>query len=211
MKKTFVIAFLAAVAVPLAALASGTHAGSHDMPASHGNMSASEHAALFGQPGDPARVTRTVDVVLDDDMRFHPSSIDVKVGDTVRFVVRNAGKVRHEMVLGSLDELKEHAVQMRAHPGMVHSVAAWCGSSPSRARSTSRAPNRDTLKPAWSGKSRLRLELGLHRATFGGLGAQTPGSGSGGLADRGARRRGRLFLFSRGQPVVAVIAQPAPR
>ena len=121
MKKTFVIAFLAAVAVPLAALASGTHAGSHDMPASHGNMSASEHAALFGQPGDPARVTRTVDVVLDDDMRFHPSSIDVKVGDTVRFVVRNAGKVRHEMVLGSLDELKEHAVQMRAHPGMAHS------------------------------------------------------------------------------------------
>ena len=121
MKKTFVVALLAATAVPMAALAAGTHAGGHDMPASHGNMSASEHAALFGRPGDPAKVTRTVDVVLDDDMRFHPSSIDVRVGDTVRFVVRNAGKVRHEMVLGSLDELKEHAVQMRAHPGMAHS------------------------------------------------------------------------------------------
>lgn len=120
MKKTFAMALLAAVAVPLAALAAGTHAGGHDMPASHGNMSASEHAAMFGQPGDPAKVTRTVDVVLDDDMRFHPSSIDVKAGETVRLMVRNAGKVRHEMVLGALGELQEHARQMRANPGMVH-------------------------------------------------------------------------------------------
>src|SRR5574337_1463501 len=103
MKKTFVLALLAA-ALPLAASAAGTHAGGHGtpasqdgghgMPAAHGTMSMSQHAALFGQPGDPARVTRTVDVVLNDDMRFEPSTVNVKAGDTVRFVARNAGKLR---------------------------------------------------------------------------------------------------------------------
>ena len=121
MKKSIVISLFAAAAFPLAALAAGTHAGGHDMPASHGNMSMSEHSAMFGQPGDPAKVTRTIDVVMNDNMRFDPSSINVKEGETVRFMVRNAGKIRHEMVLGSLDELKEHAKEMRANPGMVHS------------------------------------------------------------------------------------------
>ena len=121
MKKSILISLFAAAAFPLAALAAGTHAGGHDMPASHGNMSMSEHSAMFGQPGDPAKVTRTIDVVMNDNMRFEPSTIDVKEGETVRFMVRNTGKVRHEMVLGSLDELKEHAKEMRANPGMVHS------------------------------------------------------------------------------------------
>lgn len=121
MKKKFVISLIAAATFPLAALAAGSHAGGHDMPASHGNMTMSEHAAMIGQPGDPAKVTRTIDVVMSDDMRFHPSTIDVKAGETVRFMVRNAGKIKHEMVLGSLDELKEHAKEMRANPGMVHS------------------------------------------------------------------------------------------
>lgn len=123
MSKRFFMAWLAAAALSLAALAAlanGTHAGGHEMPASHGDMPLSEHAASFGQPGDPARVARTVDVALDDDMRFHPARIDVKAGETVRFMVRNTGKVRHEMVLGPLDELKEHARQMRAQPGMAH-------------------------------------------------------------------------------------------
>ncbi len=44
----------------------------------------------------------------------------VKQGDTVRFVARNKGKVLHEMVLGTMDELKEHAELMRKHPGMEH-------------------------------------------------------------------------------------------
>lgn len=134
MKKSIVISLVATAVFPLAALAAGTHAGGHDMPASHGNMSMSEHSAMFGQPGDPAKVTRTIDVVMSDNMRFEPSSINVKEGETVRFMVRNAGKIKHEMVLGSLDELTEHAKEMRADPGMVHSE-----------------PNQVSLKPGQRG------------------------------------------------------------
>lgn len=120
MKKKSVISLLVATTFPLAVLAAGSHGGGHDMPASHGNMSARKHAAMLGQPGDPAKVTRKVDVTLSDNMRFEPASINVQEGETVRFVVHNAGKNKHEMVLGSLDQLTEHAKEMRASPGMVH-------------------------------------------------------------------------------------------
>ena len=46
--------------------------------------------------------------------------IVVNKGDTVRFVVRNDGKVMHEMVIGTMQELKEHAELMRKYPGMEH-------------------------------------------------------------------------------------------
>ena len=35
-------------------------------------------------------------------------------------MVRNNGAVQHEMVLGTLDELRRHAEMMRGHPGMKH-------------------------------------------------------------------------------------------
>ena len=53
-------------------------------------------------------------------MRFSPDHIQVKRGETIRFVVRNNGKVKHEMVLGSPAELKEHAALMRKFPEMEH-------------------------------------------------------------------------------------------
>jgi uncharacterized cupredoxin-like copper-binding protein len=38
----------------------------------------------------------------------------------VRFVPVNKGQVMHEMVLGTMDDLKKHAELMRKHPGMEH-------------------------------------------------------------------------------------------
>ena len=58
---------------------------------------------------------------MNDTMRFTPSEITVNAGDTVRFVIKNNGQLLHEMVLGSLDELKEHAELMKKFPGMEHS------------------------------------------------------------------------------------------
>ena len=121
MKKHVFSALLLAAALPSSAFAAGAHNhGSHAMPASHGNMTMEEHAAMSGQPGDPKKVTRTVEVVLSDDMRFTPSKVDVKAGETIRFFVRNAGKLDHEMVLGQIDDLKAHAKEMQANPNMVH-------------------------------------------------------------------------------------------
>ena len=78
------------------------------------------HASLLGQPGNPAKVTRTMDIVMSDAMRYTPASIKVKRGETIRFRVKNAGQIKHEMVLGSLAELKEHAKIMTKFPEMEH-------------------------------------------------------------------------------------------
>jgi uncharacterized cupredoxin-like copper-binding protein/Cu/Ag efflux protein CusF len=98
---------LAGIAGP--ALAAGNHASGHD------------HAsASIGKAGDASAVNRTVNIMMSDNMRFTPSSIKVKGGETIRFVVKNNGKLKHEMVLGSAKELKQHAEAMKKNPGMVH-------------------------------------------------------------------------------------------
>ena len=78
------------------------------------------HAQGVGEPGDLKKVSRTIQVVMSDDMKFTPSNVNVKRGETIRFVVRNAGHSKHEMVIGTMAELKEHAEMMRRMPGMEH-------------------------------------------------------------------------------------------
>ncbi len=125
MKKTLSILILGVL--PAIALAAGDHAGGHGMDGHQmmqgPDMSAMQKAvpaSVTGKPGDPAKVDRTIEVTMDDTMRFTPDNISVKAGETVRFFVRNAGKIPHEMVIGSLDELKAHADMMRKMPGMQH-------------------------------------------------------------------------------------------
>ncbi len=81
------------------------------------------HASSLGKPGDAKKVTRTIDVAMSDAMRFSPANIAVKRGETIRFVVKNDGKIKHEMVLGTVKELKAHAALMRKFPEMEHADA----------------------------------------------------------------------------------------
>ena len=81
----------------------------------------------FGRAADPKAATRTVRISMDDRMRFTPSAFSVRRGETLRFVVRNQGKVLHEMVLGTPEDLAKHAELMRKlldmehdEPNMVH-------------------------------------------------------------------------------------------
>ena len=78
------------------------------------------HDDTFGKPGDPAKVSRTVEVDMTDAMRFTPATISVKKGETIRFVVKNSGQLKHEMVLGTVKELREHAALMKKFPEMEH-------------------------------------------------------------------------------------------
>lgn len=95
---------------------------------SHGDLKHEKKAARpiskaetpFGREGDPKKVTRTVTVDMSDQMRFNPAQLTIKQGETVRFRVKNSGKVMHEMVIGTMDELKKHAELMKKHPGMEH-------------------------------------------------------------------------------------------
>lgn len=53
-------------------------------------------------------------------MRFSPSHIEVREGDTVRLRAANKGQVLHEIVIGTKTELGQHAEMMKKHPGMEH-------------------------------------------------------------------------------------------
>jgi len=74
----------------------------------------------FGRAADPRRAQRTIRIDMSDAMRFTPADIEVRRGERVRFVVTNSGKIMHEMVLGTLDELKKHGELMKKFPGMEH-------------------------------------------------------------------------------------------
>jgi uncharacterized cupredoxin-like copper-binding protein len=92
-----------------AASASGTHAGGHD------------ESEAIGKPGVAAKVKRTINVDMTDAMRFTPSDLTVRQGETIRFVVKNSGRVKHELVLGTPQELKAHYAAMMKSPEMEHS------------------------------------------------------------------------------------------
>ena len=105
------IAALAALLIAGAAAAAGEHAG-------HGAHE--EKESMLGEPGKAAEVSRTIVVDMADTMRFKPEMIDVQQGETIRFVVKNSGRLKHEMVLGTPKELKAHYAMMLKMPGMEH-------------------------------------------------------------------------------------------
>jgi len=73
-----------------------------------------------GQPGKASRVTHTIRVQALDTMRYAPEKLTVKAGQTVRFVVTNAGQIRHEFAIGDAEEQRQHAEMMKEMPDMKH-------------------------------------------------------------------------------------------
>jgi uncharacterized cupredoxin-like copper-binding protein len=116
---------IATTIVAVALLASGLAAAHEKAP--HGKKSPkapiSTEEKAFGREGDPKKVNRAIKVDMSDAMRFAPAEITVKRGETIRFEVKNSGKTMHEMVIGTMQELKEHAELMKKHPGMEHDEA----------------------------------------------------------------------------------------
>lgn len=74
----------------------------------------------WGIAADPRPDLRTIRVSMNDQMRFVPDRIAVREGETVRFVFKNGGKLMHEFVLGTREELEAHAELMRKVPKMEH-------------------------------------------------------------------------------------------
>lgn len=105
----------------LAAILAGTvhaHGDKHGASAKADYSKAEQKA--FGIAADPKKADRVVRIEMSDTMRFTPAEIEVKRGATVRFEASNAGKQMHEMVLGTMDELRSHAELMRKFPNMEH-------------------------------------------------------------------------------------------
>ena len=107
----FILTALSVAITTSTVFAAGNHAGGH------------ADSDAIGKPGKATNAKRTVKVEMLDTMRFNPQSITVKQGETIKFVVKNSGKVKHEMVLGTEKELKEHAEVMKKNPEMEHDDA----------------------------------------------------------------------------------------
>jgi uncharacterized cupredoxin-like copper-binding protein len=107
----FILTALSVAITTSTVFAAGNHAGGH------------ADSDAIGKPGKATNAKRTVKVEMLDTMRFNPQSITVKQGETIKFVVKNPGKVKHEMVLGTEKELKEHAEVMKKNPEMEHDDA----------------------------------------------------------------------------------------
>ena len=74
----------------------------------------------WGIAGDAKAARRTIDVRMGDNMRFTPQRIEVRQGETVKFVVRNDGTQMHEFVIGTKAENAKHAEMMVKFPNMEH-------------------------------------------------------------------------------------------
>ena len=95
----------------------------------HGSKEEDDHAEKaevvkeqkpWGIAGDSSEVSRTIEVSMKDTMRFTPELVDIKVGETIRFVAKNDGQILHEFVLGTTETNDSHAEMMLKYPGMEH-------------------------------------------------------------------------------------------
>ena len=77
----------------------------------------------WGIAGNTKAASRTINLAVTDNMRFTPDRIEVRQGETVKLVVKNNGRMLHELVLGTQHELDEHAALMVKFPDMEHDEA----------------------------------------------------------------------------------------
>jgi uncharacterized cupredoxin-like copper-binding protein len=82
-----------------------------------------DHHFSAGEPGNPKKPARIVQVVMrdgDGKMWFIPDRIKARKGEQVRFILRNSGAIKHEFVLASVKENHEHAEMMKKNSDMTH-------------------------------------------------------------------------------------------
>ena len=110
---------LGAIFAGLMAVNLGAHAhGNEDHAKKAGPVKKEQQD--WGIAADAKAAKRTIEIKMSDAMRFLPDRIEVRQGETIRFVHRNEGKVMHEFVLGTKKVLDEHAALMTKFPDMEH-------------------------------------------------------------------------------------------
>jgi uncharacterized cupredoxin-like copper-binding protein len=59
------------------------------------------------------KVDRTLEIRMNDQMRFVPELVRVRAGETLRLQVFNDGKIPHELVIGDAEDIARHAEEMK--------------------------------------------------------------------------------------------------
>ncbi|MDQ3690945.1 MAG: cupredoxin domain-containing protein [Chloroflexota bacterium] len=87
-------------------------------------------AILTACSGAATNAVRTVEVTMTDDLRYDPAGLSVNAGETVRFVVRNAGANVHEFLIGTADQQAVFAEEMADGHGGGHAADAGVSVEP---------------------------------------------------------------------------------
>ena len=69
----------------------------------------------IGKPGDPNKISRIIKITTIENI-FLPNEIYVKEGETIKFIVKNAGNKKHEMIINTIANLKKYAKKKRNNP-----------------------------------------------------------------------------------------------
>ena len=104
-----IISLALVIAASLYALSYFNEHGSDGHSHDHGHSHSTPTQAI-------APSMREIRIEVDDTMRFSPSNWEAKVGEPIRIILVNKGKVNHELVIGSEKEIIAHAKEM-ASPG----------------------------------------------------------------------------------------------
>lgn len=135
MKSPFTIKVFVTCCIALSTLAGTTafaHSNEHPSDMSvhtkphqhHSPQHHSKHTNADQKPwgivGNVKKVSRTIEITMGDDFRFKPDSLEIKQHETVRFVIKNTGKILHELVIGTAAENAKHAELMLKFPNMEH-------------------------------------------------------------------------------------------
>lgn len=118
MKNKFTTTLIAACIATAGASMAFAHGDEHKKAAT--SIATKKEQKTWGIAGDAKAVTRTIEIRMTDAMRFSPDRLSVKQGETVKLVIRNDGKMLHELVIGTPKELDEHAALMVKFPTMEH-------------------------------------------------------------------------------------------
>lgn len=71
-----------------------------------------------------SEVSRVVNIEMGkgNEFQFSPENIEIKQGETIKFLFNNQGKLAHEFVVGSEAELKKHQQDMIKNPHSAHDM-----------------------------------------------------------------------------------------
>ena len=82
----------------------------HDGHHSHDNDNA--HMIAGGMPGKESEINRTIEIIATDDLKFSQPSLDVKDGETIKFVLINKGETAHDFTIGTPEIQVAHQKEM---------------------------------------------------------------------------------------------------
>lgn len=109
------------------------------------------HSFAFGAPALASQADRTVEIVMGD-MYYAPRSLQVKAGETVRFVLVNKGAVMHEFSLGDAVMHARHQQEMLAMQGQMDHAAMGHGTMQHGASMKHDDPNTVMVAPGQRGE-----------------------------------------------------------